>query len=51
MTITVQSFIMFLGIVQVLMAALGVRELPLWRWFPGGVATIAVALFVHLNVH
>lgn len=51
MTISVSSFIMFLGIIQLFLAALGLPDLRMWRWFPGGAATIAVAMFVHFAVH
>lgn len=51
MTITVQSFIMFLAIVSLVLATIGVQDLKLWRWFPGGMLLWAVSLFLSANIH
>ena len=52
MTITVQSFIMFLAVVCLFIAALGlVPDFRFWRWFPGGMLLWALSLFVSFNVH
>ncbi len=51
MTINVQSFVMFLAILQLALAAIGLPDLARWRWFPGGMATGAIALFMSVAVH
>ena len=50
MTITVGSFLMFLAIVQLILAAVSVPGLGRWQWFPGGMATWAISLFMTVAV-
>jgi hypothetical protein len=51
MTITVASAAMFLAILQLLLAAIGVPGFSRWAWFPGGMAFWGIALFMQVNVH
>lgn len=51
MTITVASFIMFLGIFQLLLAALNVPGLSRWNWLAGGMLFWGISLFVSFNFH
>ena len=50
MTITVGSFLMFLAIVQLILAAVGVPGFTRWQWFPGGMAFWAISLFMSVTV-
>ncbi len=50
MTITVPSFLMFLAIVQLALAALNVPGFVRWSWFPGGALFAALSLFVSISM-
>ncbi len=52
MTITVESFLMFLAWISLLMATLKVLpEFRYWSWGWGGMLLWLTSLFVSINVH
>lgn len=51
MSLSVASLAMALGLIQLLLAALGVPGFARWNWFAGGMLFWGCSLFLSMNVH
>lgn len=51
MTITVGSFVMFLAIVCLFLAAINAPGFARWNWFAGGMFLWECSLFLSANIH